>query len=272
MTLLHRLARAAFASAMCLSCAGNLCWPAAHGASREAPASMASTTTDDDALVRSLPVCVASKVWSSGELGSSVLYRYEREGRRLTVGYFVYWTAERPWGSNALSYAVLPALLIDAFYSHLFFVFPGAQQVIYGPGDIEGARIVYEQNDQGRWVPVAGAADDAVHREVRLAPEDFVDEDGAVVLTTDVWSHQLNARRVPGPRSPRATACFVGPSLSPLTSAIASAFRMGSPDEPRRASPAWNLTTPFEAESSSRVARGRAKPRSRPKQVAAVDP
>ena len=109
--------------------------------------------SEDDDIVRSLPVCIAAKSWSAGQLGTSVLYRYRREGKRLSVGYFVYWTTERPWGPNALSYSVLPALFIDAFYSHLFFMFPGAQRLLHGPGDIEGARIVYEENEDGRWLP-----------------------------------------------------------------------------------------------------------------------
>ena len=134
--------------------------------------------SEDDAIVRSLPVCIAAKSWSAGKLGTSVLYRYHREGKRLSVGYFVYWTTERPWGPNALSYSVLPALFIDAFYSHLFFMFPGAQRLLHGPGDIEGARIVYEENEDGRWLPVAGAVDDAFHREVALSPSDFVDSAG----------------------------------------------------------------------------------------------
>src|SRR5262245_28481078 len=84
------------------------------------PVPLAGADSSDP--VPDLPFCVASPTWSAGELGRSVLYRSERQGSTLTVGYFVYWTTERPWGKNALSYAVLPALLIDAFYSHLFFL------------------------------------------------------------------------------------------------------------------------------------------------------
>src|SRR5262249_31747551 len=154
-----------------------------------------SATVDaDDTIVPDLPVCVASKSWAAGELGKSILYHARRDGKTLTVGYFVYWTTERPWGNNALSYSVLPALFIDAFYSHTFFLFPGVRDLMYGPGDIEGARVTYEQGDDGRWVPTSAVASNAFHTEVELAPEDFVDSDGRVLLMTDVWSHQLGAK------------------------------------------------------------------------------
>ena len=171
---------------------------------RAGPAANASTTTPADpsgttdesigSIVKRLPVCIASSTWSAGELGRTLLYRAQREGRRLMVGYFAYWSTERPWGNNALSYAVLPALVVDAFYSHLLFMFPGAQYYIHGPGDIEGARVTYEQRDDGEWVPVSAVADDGTHHEVELSPDDFVDSQGRVVLMTGVWSHQLGAK------------------------------------------------------------------------------
>jgi hypothetical protein len=215
--------------------------PAAGANQDELGASMS-----DSEIVRQLPVCVASESWSAGELGRSILYHYKREGRTLTVGYFVYWSTERPWGKNALSYSVLPALFIDAFYSHFFFLFPGMQRIIHGPGDIEGARVVYEQGDDGRWTPVSAVADDGFHRQVALSPEDFVDASGRVVLMTDVWSHQLGAHgaRSFSERRQNEMSCYQGDSLSPLTDEIARIFRLGSPSDPRRARPAWTLDQP----------------------------
>jgi hypothetical protein len=253
MDLPYRLGRlcAAALAVSCASCTTHQSWPPLAPSSS---AGVPSGGTGDDALVRSLPLCIASERWSAGELGASVLYRYKREGRRLSVGYFVYWTAERPWGPNFLSYAVLPALLIDAFYSHLFFVFPGVQRVMYGPGDIEGARVVYQQSSDGHWTPVSALTDDGAHHEVELAPDEFVDSDGTVVLTTDVWSHQLGARRAehPGHALRQRTACFVGASMAPLTPEIADAFRLGSAEHPRRAPPAWKLE---RARAPQRVAK-----------------
>src|SRR5258706_5935588 len=151
MKLLQRLSALLALSTLlsCLNMGSSPPWPAPTA--RQAldlwlhPASALTTSlapeADEDTLVPELPVCVASQSWSAGELGRTILYHAKREGRTLTVGYFVYWTTERPWGKNALSYAVLPALFIDAFYSHLFFLFPGARHLPYGPGDIGGARV-----------------------------------------------------------------------------------------------------------------------------------
>jgi hypothetical protein len=242
-TLLRRLVALFICSfaVSCLSIGGAPLWPTPAPPRSFVLAS--ANGAEDDEIVRGLPVCVAARSWSAGELGRSVLYHYRREGRTLRVGYFVYWTTERPWGDNALSYTVVPALLIDAFYSHFFFLFPGAQRIIHGPGDIEGARVVYEQGDDGRWTPVSAVADDGLHHEVPLAPEDFVDAEGRVVLMTDVWSHQLGARgaRASVERHKGKVVCFGGDSLEPMTAEVAQNFRLGSPSDPRRAPPAWKL-------------------------------
>jgi hypothetical protein len=239
MKLLRRLS-ALFGFSLMLSClnvGGSPTWPDVAGA---------QTDESVDADVRSLPVCVASRSWSAGELGRSILYRYKREGRTMTVGYFVYWSTERPWGKNALSYSVLPALFIDAFYSHFFFMFPGAQRFIHGPGDIEGARVVYEQQDDGKWMPVSAVGSDGFHNEVPLSTDDFVDAEGRVVLMTDVWSHQLGAKGASAfeRQQKDSFACYGGDSMSPLTDEIARIFRLGSPSDARRAGPAWRLDLP----------------------------
>jgi len=197
--------------------------------------------TDAD-VVPTLPVCVASSSFA-GELGSSVLYHYRRDGQTLMVGYFVYWTTERPWGKNALSYTLLPALFIDAFYSHLFFLFPGPQRIIYGPGDVEGVRIAYERRDNGRWEAVSAVADDVLHNEVALSRDDFVDREGRIVFMIDGWSHQLGGKGASSLSGARKDAfvCFDGGALEPLTADVARLFRLGSPSDPRRARPAWSL-------------------------------
>src|SRR5262245_37750247 len=103
----------------CLNAGSWPTWPAPDVAKASAMATTSSAgATDDASLVKRLPVCIASPSWSAGELGQTVLFHYKREDRKLKVGYFVHWTTERPWGNNALSYAVVPALFIDAFYSH----------------------------------------------------------------------------------------------------------------------------------------------------------
>lgn len=207
------------------------------------PPASASDGDQDAQIVRALPICIASDGWSAGELGTAVLFRARRSGRTLTVGYFVYWTTERPWGANLLSYSLLPALLIDAFYTHFLFVLPGAQRILYGPGDIEGARVVYRQSDDGRWAPASAAADDSSHASVALAPGDFVDGDGRVVLMTNVWSHQLGAAgaRQFAARHRQQVVCYGSEALLPLTADVTRTFRLGSAAQPRRAPPAWGF-------------------------------
>ena len=228
----------------CLNVGGSPSWPCPNASTTLADP---SGTTDESvgSIVQRLPVCIASSTWSAGELGRTLLYRAQREGRKLVVGYFAYWSTERPWGNNALSYAVLPALFVDAFYSHLLFMFPGAQYFIHGPGDVEGARVTYEQRDDGEWVPVSAVADDGTHHEVELSPDDFIDSQGRVVLMTGVWSHQLGAK---GARKfveqGGSLLSYVGAgSLEPMTEQIAETFRLGSAADPRRAPPAWKFDT-----------------------------
>lgn len=233
----------------CFDAESNAVWPEPAGERSRwsffAPADDGRAADEaDDEVVRELPVCVASQQWSAGELGRSVLYQFKRVGHELHVGYFVYWTTERPWGKNVLSYLVLPALVVDSFYSHLFFLFPGLQRLIHGPGDVEGARVVYQERENGRWTPVSAVADDGLHQEVVLDPGDFVDGEGRVVLMTDVWSHQLGAK---GARAfveashDGGVVCYRRNTLSPLTTRIAELFRLGTTLAPRRARPAWQL-------------------------------
>lgn len=186
-------------------------------------------------------VCIARESYAAGELGRSVLYRYKRAAGRVEVGYFVYWSTERPWGKNALSYTLVPALFTDAVYSHFFFVLPGMQRAIYGAGDVEGMRVTFEERPDGSLSPLSAVADDERHHEVKLAAVDFVDQKGRLVFMTNSWSHQLGA---PGAAASEgagdgAVQCFGGQTLRPLTARVASLFRLGVPNDPKRARPAW---------------------------------
>ena len=192
-------------------------------------------------LERHPTICIGAKVWSAGQLGHSVLFRARRDGEALSLGVFVHWTTERPWGANGLTYTVIPALLMDAVYTHLLFGLPGLQRAIYGAGDVEGVRIDFRLGGDGTWIPIAAMADDAAHRNVALAPEDFVADDGRLVFLTDVWSHQLSAKG--GPAFARAhgdrLTCYTAGAVRPLDEQTVRAFRLGSPDDRRRAPPAW---------------------------------
>src|SRR5581483_11135162 len=133
-----------------------------------------ATSASDASLIQKQPVCVASRHWSAGSLGDTILYRLHRVGRRLEVGYFVYWSTERPWGHNVLSYTVVPALVIDATYSHFLWILPGFKDVLHGAGDVEGVRVELEDSGEGLRV-VGGTADDGLHRGVSLSRDDLVD-------------------------------------------------------------------------------------------------
>jgi hypothetical protein len=226
-------------------------WPAPSAALRGARASLVSrargrtaapvfAASAEDELIQKQPLCVASSVRSSGALGDTVLYRYRRDGDTLYVGYFVYFSTERPWGDNRLTREVLPALAIDAFYSHFLFVLPGVQRMLYGPADIEGALVRYRIVGD-RLLAEGARADDEGHHPVRLAEDEISAPDGRVVLLTETWSHQLGAhdgvRRVGAGAA--ASRCFAGASLLPLSESVAESFRLGSESAPHRAKPAW---------------------------------
>lgn len=208
-------------------------WP---GPDEPALAATEPVDAGDGALVRSQPVCVMSSLASAGELGNSLVVRHRREGDRLWVSYFAYWSSERPWGDEPF----VVSLAIDAIYSHFLFFLPGLRQALYGPGDIEGVTVVYRETD-GRLEIVEGYGDDEYHRAVHLGPEDLTGSDKHTVLLTSWWSHQLGgrgaARAAEEPSVPRR--CFAGPALVPLTAEIADRFRLGNASRPLRARQAW---------------------------------
>jgi hypothetical protein len=191
---------------------------------------------DDDALVRSQRVCVLSTRHSAGDIGRSLVVRHRRDGDRLWVSYFVYWSSERPWGDKPW----LLSLAIDAFYSHFMFVLPGLRHALYGPGDIEGVTVVYRTVGQ-RLEIVEGFGDDEYHRRVHLGPQDLTGDDNCTVLLTTSWSHQLGGRGGAslGDGSSASRRCFAGSEFVPLTTEIANRFWLGSPSTPRRARYAW---------------------------------
>jgi hypothetical protein len=195
----------------------------------------------DDARVVEQPVCVGARSWSAGSLGDTVLFRTRRQGNRITVGYFVYWSEERPWGANSLSYAVVPALAVDAVYSHFLYIFPGLKDALYGAGDIEGVQVSYEQRADGSLDVVSGRADDGNHGAVALSRSDLLDAKGRVVLLSNVWSHQLGAHGGAGfaDRSQLELKCYEKASLRPMTELVARAFRLGNDRKPLRGNPAW---------------------------------
>lgn len=213
---------------------------------RDRSAEDASCASSDQCLARLVQggsVCVAWNRQWAGELGKPLLFHVKRVGPdRVVAGYFAYWSTERPWGKNALTRQVLPALLIDAVYSHLLFVLPGLKSMLYGPGDVEGLRVTYTLGSDHQLVPVSVFADDGTHNEVQLDVRDAVDDSGRVVVLTNVWSHQLGAKgAVSAVRAGAGVRCYTGSDLQPVTAATALAFRLGDIQVPLRARPAWRI-------------------------------
>jgi hypothetical protein len=216
------------------------------------PRGGASRVGGDAERLERQTVCVGARNWSAGQLGDTILYRYKRSGQRLEVGYFVYWSTERPWGDNVLSYTVVPALFIDLAYSHFLYFLPGVKDAMHGAADIEGVRIELEDRD-GALRVVGGIADDGTHQPVKLSRDDLVDSKGRIVLLTDVWSHQLGAHGggAFADEPARQLRCYDQASLRPMTDDVARAFRLGNEAAPRRAKPAW-LSTPRPTGTASR--------------------
>lgn len=217
-------------------------WPAQPGASSASQRARGPSTDDfAEALIEAQPVCIASSVWSAGELGDTLAYHYRRKDDRIDVGYFAFWSTERPWGPNALTLTIVPAAAIDAVYSHFLFLLPGLRDAIYGPGDVEGATISYRILPDHRLAVLSGVAQDGVHDEVALSREDLLDDSGRVILLSEVWSHQLGAKHAA--RTVADTRiephCFLKNTLSRLAQSVISQFRLGSAAVPMRARAAW---------------------------------
>jgi hypothetical protein len=215
-------------------------WPARTSAP-VAPIVDSSARSLERALIEAQPICIVSKVWSAGELGETLAYHYRRSGDRLEVGYFAFWSTERPWGDNALTLTVLPAAAIDAVYSHFLFVLPGVRAALYGPGDVEGASVTYRIASNNTLEVLGAVAQDGVHEEVELSPADMLDSEGRVILMSEVWSLQLGAKGAAGYVQTEGVQprCYFERALSKLEPPLISRFRLGSAESPIRARPAW---------------------------------
>jgi len=219
-----------------------------------------SESDSEDTSVVAQAICVGARSWSAGSLGDTVLYRTRKEGKKLDVGYFVYWTEERPYGKNVFSYTAVPALAMDAVYSHFLWLFPGLKDALYGPGDVEGVLVEYEQADDGSLKVVRGLADDANHAPVQLSRDDLVDAKGRVIVLTDVWSHQLGAHGGGAfANTGNEVKCFQNGALQPMTSKIAREFRLGNERQPLRGNPAWIEPVLPRQPAPEQMAKGKAR-------------
>src|SRR5579871_3921877 len=114
-------------------------------------------------------VCIGSSVKSAGHLADVLFYRaVALEDGRLAVGYYAFFSEERPWGNNWLTWSVLPALAVDLVYSRALLVAPGLQRLLYGAGDVEGVGVVYDRLPDGSLRFDHALADDGTHESVAL--------------------------------------------------------------------------------------------------------
>jgi hypothetical protein len=186
-------------------------------------------------LIGRQPVCIGSLVRSAGKLGSALYYhhRWTHDGK-LVVGYYAFYSDERPWGNNWMTWLLLPALAIDLVYTRTFFIGPGYRQLAHGRGDVEGFRVIYKYDGNDTLSIDHAIADDANHRERRLERAELLRLDPArPTLYSETWSHQLGGRGARSLGDLAARRCFGVGSIRPISHSIAQEFQLD-----RRARPA----------------------------------
>ena len=173
-------------------------------------------------------ICVGSAVESSGDLADTLYYRATvMPDGKLVVGYFAFFSEERPWGNNWLTWTFVPALAVDMFYTRAMFVGPGLQRLMHGKGDVEGFRIVYEQRADGTLEVERAVADDGTHDPVLLDRADVMALDAQrPTFYSDVWSHQLGGRGVRDKDSLAYLRCFKPGHIRPLSDSLVHDFAL----------------------------------------------
>lgn len=189
----------------------------------------------DEETIESHEVCVGSSVVSAGALADTLYYRaVMRADGKLVVGYYAFWSEERPWGNNWMTWTLLPALAIDMVYSHGFIVGPGYQRFAYGKEDVEGFRIEYTREPDGQLRVEKAVANNALHQTVSLTSDEVMAIDGTrPTLYSDVWSHQLGGKGIKSKNDLAQLRCFGPGKIKPLTKQLADSYALG-----RRARPA----------------------------------
>jgi hypothetical protein len=188
----------------------------------------------DAAAIERREICVGSAVASAGTLGDTLFYRATQlPDGKLVVGYFAFFSEERPWGNNWMTWTVLPALAIDMVYSHGLLIAPGMQRALSGKGDVEGFRIVYDPLPDGTLRVDRAVADDASHSLVDLTAADVLALDPErPTLYSNVWSHQLGARGLRSRSELAYVRCFGRGHIAPLPVVIEDDFALGGRAQP----------------------------------------
>jgi hypothetical protein len=185
-------------------------------------------STIEQAAIEQHEICVGSSVASSGDLGDTLYYRAAvLPDGKLVVGYFAFFSEERPWGNNWLTWTVVPALAVDMFYTRAMFVGPGLQRAMHGKGDVEGFRIVYDLRPDGTLEVERAVADDGSHDTVLLDRADVMALDPKrPTFYSDVWSHQLGGRGLHDKSALSYLRCYGAGHLRPLTDAVTDDFTL----------------------------------------------
>jgi hypothetical protein len=192
-------------------------------------------SSPEAAAIEQREICVGSKVASAGKLGDVLYYQAAvLPDGKLAVGYFAFFSEERPWGNNWLTWTVLPALFVDVFYTRSAFVAPGLQRALSGKGDVEGFHIIYDMEPGGTLKVERAVADNGTHDAVYLdAKEVLALDPERPTLYSNVWSHQLGGRGVKSMADLAYVRCFGPGRVLPLPDAVSADFALH-----RRAAPA----------------------------------
>jgi hypothetical protein len=193
--------------------------------------------TAEQATIERQPVCVGSSVSSAGDLSNVLYYRaVELPDGHVEVGYFAFYSEERPWGNNWLTWSVVPALAVDLVYSRALLVAPGLQRALYGAGDVEGVGVVYDRAPDGSLHVDHAIADDGTHDSVALSrAQVFAIDQNRPTFYSKVWSHQLGGQGAHSRSDLAYLRCYGEGSIRPLPEAVAREFRVDGDD---RAPPA----------------------------------
>lgn len=184
--------------------------------------------TPEQATIEHQPICIGSSVHSAGERADTLYYRaVATEDGLIAVGYFVFYTEERPWGNNWLTWSFVPALAVNMVYSRAFWVAPGMQRALHGAGDIEGVSVVYRPMPDGSLsVNHALVNDGAEHLRELSRQEVLALNPRRPTFYSDVWSHQLGGRGAHSLGDLVDLGCYVGDAVRPLPEDVARTFRI----------------------------------------------
>lgn len=191
-------------------------------------------SSPEAAAIEQNEICVGSKIASAGKLGDVLYYQASvLPDGKLAVGYFAFFSDERPWANNWLTWTVLPALAVDLFYTRAAFVAPGLQRALSGKGDVEGFHVIYDVNPDGTLRVERAVADNGTHDPVHLDAKDVLAMDPErPTFYTDVWSHQLGARGVTSMADLAYVRCFGQGRVLPLPDSVSDEFAIERRAEP----------------------------------------